>query len=122
MRRLLLVLLVACGGSSGSSSSSSTPAQQSLVVQPMAGGSLAIAGPGGTVQLGAYHNQADPGGYGSMLTLVQATWSSSMASVATVDQDGVVTAVASGSAVITAKAGGSSGNATVTVGAMMSGP
>jgi hypothetical protein len=38
------------------------------------------------------------------------------AAVATVDQDGLVTAVASGSSDITASSGGTSGSVTVTVG------
>jgi uncharacterized protein YjdB len=55
-----------------------------------------------------------------MLTPVAVTtWSSSSTSVATVDKNGLVTAVAAGSAQITANADMGSGSATVTVGATM---
>jgi uncharacterized protein YjdB len=50
---------------------------------------------------------------------VTATWSSSTPAVATVDKNGLVTAGADGSTIITANSGAESGNATVTVGAMM---
>jgi alpha-amylase len=47
-----------------------------------------------------------------------ASWASGNTSVATVDGNGLVTAVAKGTAVITATAGSSKGTVTVTVGGM----
>ena len=117
MRRLLLLIfVVACGGSSSSSSSNANPPQQRLVVQPAGSQSLSIAGPGGTLQLGAYQRTTDPYGGGG-LQPVAATWSSSNTAIATVDQMGLVTAVADGTAVITASSDEATGTATVTVGA-----
>lgn len=115
MRRFLLIFIVACGGGSSSSSNSSTP---TLVVQATGAVSLAIAAPGGMLQLGAYQRDADPYGGGGLLP-VSAAWSSSNISVATVDQNGLVTAVANGTATITASAGGATGTATVTVGTVL---
>jgi len=119
MRYLLLLLAVACGGSSNSSAPGSGGTNQGLVVQPTSAQSLAIPAPGGTLQLAAYQRDTDPYGGGGLLP-VTAAWSSSMTSVASVDQKGLVTAMASGSAVITATTAGATGTATVTVGSMMS--
>jgi hypothetical protein len=113
----MLVLLVACGGSySSSSSGTGTNPQGALVVQPVGGSSSAIAAPGGTLQLAAYETVSDS--YGSSLQQVMASWASGNTSVATVDGNGLVTAVAKGTAVITATAGSSKGTVTVTVGGM----
>jgi plastocyanin len=112
MRRFLLIFVLACGGGSSSSSNSST--NPTLVVQATGAHSLAIA-PGGMLQLVAYQRDADPYGGGG-LQPVSAAWSSSNTAVATVDQNGLVTAVADGTATITASAGGATGTATVTVG------
>ncbi len=114
MRRFLLLFLVACGGSSSSSNTNGTQ-QSALVVQTTNGQPTNIAAPGGTLALGAYVNQSGPYG-GTTLELVNATWSSSNTAVATVDAKGVVSAVASGTSVITAKFGASTGQVTVTVG------
>lgn len=115
MRRFLLIAVVACGGSS-SSSSTTTTGTSALIVKASGGQSLTIASPGGSVQLGAF--QSESAGYGGGTTLVEVTasWSSSAVSVATVNTTGLVTAVAAGSADITATAGSSTGKATVTVG------
>ena len=116
MRRLLLLIfVVACGGSSGSSTASSP--LPDLVVQPAAGQVSTIAAPGGKLQLFAYRMES--GGYGTpTLQMIDANWSTSKPDVATVAPDGLVTAVASGTAVITASAGVSKGDVTVTVGGM----
>ena len=115
MRWLLLVFVVAaCGGSNSSSSTGGSP--QALVVQAVGTQSSAIAAPGGTLQLAAYESVAGSYG-GSTLQQVMASWSSSDTAVVTVDPNGVVTAVANGTAVITATAGSATGQATVTVGA-----
>src|ERR1700737_834124 len=115
MRRLLLVFVAACGGSYSSSSTGGS--RQALVVQAVGTQSSAIAAPGGTLQLAAYESVAGPYG-GSTLQQVMASWSSSDAAVATVDPNGVVTAVANGTAAITATSGSATGQATVTVGAV----
>ena len=114
MRRLLLVFVAACGGSYSSSSTGGSP--QALVVQAVGTQSSAIAAPGGTLQLAAYESVAGQYG-GSTLLQVMASWSSSDTAIATVDANGVVTAVANGTAVITATAGSATGQATVAVGA-----
>ena len=116
MRWLLAIAFVACGGGSSSPSSStgSGGGAQGLLVQPTSAQSLSISAPGGTLQLGAYQRDSDPYG-GGMLVPVTASWTSSTTTVATVDQSGLVRAVAAGTSVITASSGGSSGTATVTV-------
>lgn len=112
MRRLLLVALVAaCGGAATGSGGS-----RSLIVQTTAGQPFAIAAPGGTLQLGAFTQSGDAYG-GITLQPVAASWSTSAASVATVDANGLVTAVAPGSADITATDVGATGKVTITVGA-----
>ena len=68
-------------------------------------------GPGDSVQL--VGTPQDP--EGKALTGRQLVWTSSNASVATVSSSGLVTAVAHGTATITATAEGVAGNATVTV-------
>jgi hypothetical protein len=119
MRWLVPIVLVACGGGSSMSGSSGTGGNTQILLVQATGGSLSISGPGGMLQLGAYTQSYDTYG-GSMLTPVAVTtWSSSSTSVATVDKNGLVTAVAAGSAQITANADMGSGSATVTVGATM---
>jgi trimeric autotransporter adhesin len=112
MRWFLPIVLLACGGSSTSTGTGGT--QQSLVVQPTSAQSLSVA-PGGMLQLNAYQRDTDPYGAATLVP-VTASWSSSNMPVATVDQSGLVTAMASGSSVITASSGGATGKATVTVG------
>ena len=116
MRTLLVIVFIAgCGGSS--SSSTTGPAQQSLVVQTAGGQSTTIAAAGATVQLAAFQSEAGP--YGNTLNPVSPTWSSSNTSVATVDANGVVTAVADGTAVISAMFGAATGHITLTVGSAL---
>lgn len=115
MRYLLAIAFVACGGGSSTPSSGGSGGDvQGLLVQPTSAQSLSISAPGGTLQLGAYQRDSDPYG-GGMLVPVTASWLSSTTSVATVNQSGLVTAVAAGSSTITASSSGSSGTATVTV-------
>ena len=66
---------------------------------------------GATVQLSAQVLDQ----YGQVMAGAAVSWSSSAASVAAVDASGLVTAVANGTATITATAGSASGTATVTV-------
>jgi hypothetical protein len=115
MRWLLLTLLVACGGSYSSPTPSSSGNPQTLVVQTVGGRPSTIAGPGGTLQLAAYQDMSGP--YGNNLQLVTANWSSSNTAVATVDANGLVTAVANGTAMISAAFDSATGQATITVGA-----
>jgi len=109
-----LILIVACGGYSAPTP---TPGgnPQALVVQPIGGSPSSIAAPGGMLQLAAYQNMAGP--YGNTLQLVTANWSSSDKTVATVDTNGLVTAVGNGTATITATADSETGETMVTVGA-----
>src|SRR5512141_1541687 len=112
MRKFLLILALACGGSS---SSTTTGSSDMLLVQASGAQPLTIAAPGGMLQLTAY--VGGTGAYGeSALRPVEASWRSANAAVATVDQTGLVTAVANGSSEITASASGAPGRATVTVG------
>lgn len=101
---LLLGLLAACGGGE---SPTGPQAVASVTIAPPAG---PIASLGETLTLTAV--AAD--GRGRPVAGVPVSWSSSDASVATVTA-GVVTAVANGTAVITATAGAASGAVPVTV-------
>ena len=82
----------------------------SLQVTPSTGQLLA----GTTVLLQASVLDAN----GSPLAGVPVTWGSSATAIATVNSNGVVTAVSSGQATITATGGGVSGTATITVGTL----
>jgi len=117
MRRLLLTFafIAACGGSSSSSTAGN---RQDLLVQPVGSSSFVLTAPGALLQLAAY--ESVPSGYGTALQQVAARWSSSSDAVATVDQEGLVTAVANGTARITAIAGFATGEVTVTVGSATS--
>ena len=75
---------------------------------------LALTGAGSTQQLVATLKDAS----GNTLSGRTVVWSSSDVSVAKVDASGVVTAVATGKATITAASGGRIGTATVTVGVL----
>lgn len=81
------------------------PTVSSVQVDP----ATATLAPGGSVQLTA--TARDAGGNTLTTTVI---WSSN-STAATVDSNGLVTAVAEGTAVITATAGGQSGAATITV-------
>ncbi|MCY3808898.1 MAG: Ig-like domain-containing protein [Gemmatimonadetes bacterium] len=94
-----LFLAVACG--------SDPPVADSVTVSP---GERTLA-VGGTVQLSA--KVADENG--DDIADAEVTWSSSADAVATVSDSGLVTAVASGMATVTATSGSAKGTATITV-------
>ena len=99
---------VSCSdGSTGTWSAARQKSIGSVTVTP----STATLFPGNPVQLIA--TLAD--GQGNRVFFRQVTWSSDQPSVATVSAAGLVTAVAPGSATITAGAGGKSGTASVVV-------
>ena len=79
-----------------------------MAVSPAAANLSAL---GATVQLAAEVRDQN----GNLMARAAVAWSSSAASVASVDTAGLVTAVDNGSATITATAGGASGTAAVTV-------
>jgi len=89
------------------------PAGPSVTVIPE---TLVLASIGATQSLSTIVHDED----GNVVTEAEIEWSSSNEAVATVDGDGVVTAVAEGSATITATSGEASGTSEVTV--EMSGP
>jgi 3-hydroxybutyryl-CoA dehydrogenase len=99
---------VSCSdGSTGTWGAVRQGAIGSVTVSP----STATLFPGTTAQLAA----APADGQGSRVFFRPVAWSSDKPSVATVSGSGLVTAVALGSATITASAGGKSGTATITV-------
>ncbi len=110
---LLLLPLAACSKPAGTTIPDPDPKAVATVSVSPATPNLTV---GGTTQLNATLRDAD----GATLTGRSITWSSSSAGVATVSGSGLVTAVAPGSATITASSEGKSGQATVTV--VSSGP
>ena len=84
------------------------PRPTTVKVSPAATELVAL---GATVQLSAEVQDQN----GQVMAGATVTWASSAAAVATVDASGLVTAVADGSATITATAGSASGSATVLV-------
>ena len=112
MRSAAIAALVAvlAGCSSGSSEPSGPPAgvTATVTVSPT---QATLTSVGATQQFAAVARD----GQGTTLTGKTASWSSSATGVATVDQSGVVTAVANGAATITATIDGKTGQATVTV-------
>jgi len=99
---------VTCGdGSSGTWSAVRQLAVGTVTVTP----SSVTVFPGTTAQLAA----ALADGQGNRVFFRQVTWSSDKPSVAVVSGSGLLTAVALGTATITASAGGKSGSATITV-------
>ncbi len=103
-------ITAASGGVSGSVSitvSNPTPAAASVTVTAP---TTSLSAGGTTVASAAVADQ-----FGQPMAGAAVTWSSSDESVATVDANGVVTAVAPGTAVITAMSGNVSGTLTVTV-------
>ncbi len=94
-------------GSTGTWSAVRLEAIGSVTVTP----STATLFPAGTVQLAAALADAQ----GNRVFFRQVTWSSDKPGVATVSPSGLVTAVAPGSATVTASSGGKSGSAAVSV-------
>ena len=107
---LAAVLLTGCSGDSDTPTGTVAPPSvpTSVTLSPAAAELTAL---GGTVQLTAEVRDRN----GQAMTGATVVWSSSDASVATVAQSGLVTAVANGTATITAAAGGVSGTAAMTV-------
>ena len=110
---LLSVLAVAsaCGGTDSATAPepvSDPPRPTTITVSPFA---TELSTWGATVQLTAEVRDQNA----RVMTGVTVTWSSSDTSVATVDQAGLVTAVATGTAAITASAGPASASAGITV-------
>ena len=84
------------------------PRPTTVAVTPATAGLVAL---GATVQLSAEVRDQN----GQVMSGATVTWASGATAVATVDASGLVTAVANGSATITATAGEASGGALVTV-------
>lgn len=98
---------------SGKSGLSNVKVRRRVATVTVTPASAAVA-PGQTVQLTAELRSAS----GHLITGRTVTWSSASSAVATVSETGLVTAVSSGAAVITATCEGKSGSATVTVNAI----
>ena len=113
MRSLNRVVIVALLYASTGALSCSDAATQVIVdrVEVLVGAALTDLSIGQTVQAEAIARSAS----GDVLTGQTITWSSSNPAVATVSAAGVVTAVAPGTAIITASTGGHSANVTATV-------
>ncbi len=101
--------ITATAGSASGSAAVTVAQEVSVVTVSPDGGTLSALGD--RVHLVAVALDAN----GSTITHASFAWTSDDASVATVDEDGVVTAVGNGTATITATAGSVSGSAAVTV-------
>ena len=101
-------ITASAGGASGTATVTVTQSPASVAVSPA---QAAIAALGEIVRLTAQGLDAN----GHPVADADFEWASSNNAVATVDGSGLVTAVANGTATITASAGGASGTATVTV-------
>jgi len=106
---LLAVCMVGCSGSEYRFGNSKSANVVSLTVTP---GSQTLTAAGQTAQLIATGTYSDSTSQG---VTSQAQWTSSAASVATVSSGGMVTAVGTGSATISASFSGVTGSATITV-------
>ena len=102
------LISVGCGGGSSANSAASAVSLLSMLVTPV-NPSVPV---GNTRQFTASCTYSD-GTSNDMTT--QVTWRSSKTSVATVNSSGLATAVAAGTATITASSGSISGNTTLTV-------
>jgi hypothetical protein len=100
-----MVLLIGCG--------SSAPWLTSLQVSPAAESLSAVGATAQFTAVGSYTNKKQRDSSSDVTT--QATWSSSVPTVATVNSTGLVTAVSSGTTTITASIGGVLGTAALTV-------
>ena len=110
---LLLVTLLAsaCGGGTAAPNPPPPPPPPAPVATVTVDPASATVGPTQTVQLGATTKDAA----GNALSGRSVAWSSSSTAAATVDGNGLVTAVAPGAATITATSEGRSGGAQITV-------
>jgi Bacterial Ig-like domain (group 2) len=108
---LSLPLILASTGCAGYSTTRSPKTLTSISASP----STASIAVGATTQLAAMGTYSD-GSTAEVTTT--ATWTSSTATVATVNSDGLVTGLSTGSTTITASLSGVSGAATLAVGAM----
>ncbi len=113
----LLLLLAgfaatSCGGEGTGSTNVVIPPPASVAVVEVSPGSATLL-PAQTAQLSAVTRDAS----GQTLTGRAVTWASSAQAVATVDGNGLVTAVAPGAASVTATSEGRSGSASITVNA-----
>ena len=108
---LLLALASACGGADSATAPqpvSDPPRPTTITVSPFA---TELSTLGATVQLTAEVRDQNA----MVMAGVTVTWSSTDTSLATVDQAGLVTAVAAGTAAVTASAGPASASAGITV-------
>ena len=105
---LALVATLSCGDGATEPPPPDPPRPTTVTVTPAA---VELNALGATEQLTAEVRDQD----GQPMAGAAVTWSSSDASVATVDAQGLVTAAGNGTATITATAGSASGSATVTV-------
>lgn len=106
---LVLSILSACGGGGGSSDAVTPPAPTAATVT-ISGNDAAIL-PGATLQLAARAATSA----GVVLSSASINWSTSNAAVATVSSAGLVSAVAAGTATVSASSGSASGTTEVRV-------
>lgn len=115
-----LVTAIAPGSANITATDGGQTATAAITVNPppRALTSIAITPPGGTITTGNTLQLKATGTYNDSTSsdlTTTATWASSATGVATVSSNGLVTAVAAGSATITATSGSVSGNVTVKV-------
>ena len=109
----IALLVLSCGDGAVEPSPPPTPVATTVTVNP---GSTALSALGETARFTAEVRDQN----GQVMAGAAVAWTSSNASVATVDASGVVTAAANGSATITATAGSVAGTAAVTVAQVVS--
>lgn len=107
-----MTVLLSCSGGGGADKAPTGPATPALVLT-----TVSVSLSTTSVQVGqtAVASATATDQNGSAIATGAVNWSSSTATVATVQSNGTITAVAPGQATITATAGGKSGQATVTV-------
>ena len=107
---LFSMFLWSCGGDGTPTAPTPTPTPVATSIT-LSATSLGFASLGETAQLSATVKDQN----GATMSGASVTWSSSSASIVTVSSTGLVTAVADGTATITATSGSASGTASVTV-------
>ena len=113
MKRIVLLataLLAACSGGGGDTTTPTPPAAPAVSNVTVSLGTLSVF-PGGSTSASALLTSST----GAALTGRSIVWSSSATSVATIDQNGAITAVAAGTTSISATSEGRSGSAALTV-------